>query len=64
MDQHFLETDFASNLPVLLALTAFWNHNFFHLPANAILPYCEALLFSLIILQQLEMESNGKLAWI
>lgn len=60
MDQHFLNTDFSSNLPVLLALTGIWNHNFFHLPANVVLPYCEALRYFPDHLQQLEMESNGK----
>ena len=60
MDKHFMNSDYKENLPVLLALTGVWNHNFFHMPSNAILPYCEALKFFPDYLQQLEMESNGK----
>ena len=60
MDQHFINTDFSGNIPVLLALTGIWNHNFFHIPANAVLPYCEALRYFPDHLQQVEMESNGK----
>jgi len=60
IDEHFRTAYFNQNLPVLLALIGIWNHNFFHMPSNAILPYCEALKAFPDYLQQLEMESNGK----
>jgi len=60
MDDHFKNAELAHNLPVLLALMGIWNHNFFHMPSYAILPYCEALRHFPEHLQQLEMESNGK----
>lgn len=60
MDEHFKTAELAQNLPVLLALMGVWNHNFFHHPSNAILPYCEALKYFPDHLQQVEMESNGK----
>lgn len=60
MDEHFKTAKLTENLPVLLALTGIWNHNFLHMPTNAILPYCEALKFFPEHLQQVEMESNGK----
>lgn len=60
MDEHFKTAELAQNLPVLLALMGVWNHNFFHMPTNAILPYCDALKYFPDHLQQMEMESNGK----
>ncbi|MCD8525519.1 MAG: glucose-6-phosphate isomerase [Gammaproteobacteria bacterium] len=60
MDDHFKNAELAHNLPVLLALMGVWNHNFFHMPSYAVLPYCEALRYFPEHLQQVEMESNGK----
>ncbi len=60
MDEHFKTAELAQNLPVLLALIGVWNHNFLHMPSNAILPYCEALKYFPEHLQQVDMESNGK----
>ena len=60
MDEHFKTAELAQNLPVMLALMGVWNHNFFHMPSNAILPYCEALKYFPDHLQQVDMESNGK----
>jgi glucose-6-phosphate isomerase len=60
LDQHFQHAPFDQNLPMLLGLIGVWNHNFLHMPSNAILPYCEALQHFSAHLQQLEMESNGK----
>lgn len=62
MDEHFKTAELAHNIPVLLALMGVWNHNFFHMPSNAILPYCEALKYFPDYLQQVDMESNGKSA--
>lgn len=60
LDEHFKTAELAHNIPVLLALMGVWNHNFFHMPSHAILPYCEALKYFPEHLQQVDMESNGK----
>lgn len=60
MDEHFKTAELAQNIPVILALMGIWNHNFLHMPSNAILPYCEALKYFPDHLQQVDMESNGK----
>lgn len=60
MDMHFLHTDFAHNIPVILALLGVWNSNFFGLRSNALVPYDQYLSLIPAYMQQLEMESNGK----
>lgn len=60
MDQHFHNTDFASNLPVLLALIGIWNNNFLHRHNLLILTYAQQLEYWVAYVQQLDMESNGK----
>ncbi len=60
MDQHFFETDFRHNIPVILALLGIWYRNFFHYDSHAILPYDSLLHLLPSYLQQLDMESNGK----
>lgn len=60
MDMHFLHTDFAQNIPVILALLGIWNNNFFGLRSTAVIPYDQYLRYVPAYLQQLEMESNGK----
>ena len=60
MDQHFRNTEFKQNLPVLLALAGIWNINVLGLKAHAILPYDGRLKLLPNYLSQLEMESNGK----
>jgi glucose-6-phosphate isomerase len=60
MDRHFLETPFAQNLPVLLALVGIWNVNALGLRTHCVLAYDERLRRFPAYLQQLEMESNGK----
>ena len=60
MDNHFRETPFDQNLPVLMALIGYWNANLLKAPTLAILPYNDSLKFFPSFLQQLEMESNGK----
>lgn len=60
MDQHFRNTEFNQNLPVLLALVGIWNINILGLKAHAILPYDGRLKLLPSYLSQLEMESNGK----
>lgn len=60
IDQHFLETPFSQNLPVLMALITLWNSQFLNIESLAILPYAYGLRSFPTYLQQLEMESNGK----
>ena len=61
MDVHFSTAPAALNLPIMLALVGIWHVNFRNYCAHAILPYTERLSLFPEYLQQLEMESNGKM---
>lgn len=60
MDQHFRQTAFKENLPVLLALLHIWQGNYLGYPTRAVIPYAQKLEKLPTYLQQLEMESLGK----
>ncbi len=60
LDQHYAETPFERNLPVMMALLSVWYRNFLGLPAYAVLPYDARLKHLPAWLQQLMMESLGK----
>ncbi|MCF7559773.1 glucose-6-phosphate isomerase [Sabulilitoribacter multivorans] len=60
MDEHFKNEDFATNIPVLLALISIWYNNFFNAETEAIIPYSQYLNQFATYLQQGIMESNGK----
>jgi len=60
MDNHFKNTEFEKNMPVILGLLDVWYNNFFEYETKAVLPYDLYLRFLPNYLQQLEMESNGK----
>ena len=60
MDQHFQETPFASNIPVITALLTVWYNNFYGAETEAIIPYTQYLSRFAAYLQQGIMESNGK----
>ena len=60
MDEHFQDSPFESNLPVLLALLGIWNNNFLQLHQLVTLTYSQHLDFFVPYIQQLDMESNGK----
>jgi glucose-6-phosphate isomerase len=60
MDQHFRETPFDRNIPVILALIGIWYHNFFGAGSEVILPYDQYLHRFPAYFQQGNMESNGK----
>ncbi len=60
MDEHFKKTDFASNIPVILALLSIWHNNFYEAETEAIIPYSQYLSRFSAYLQQGIMESNGK----
>jgi len=60
MDQHFLNTPTAANLPKMAALVGIWNRNFLQYKDYALIPYAEDLTHLPAYIQQLDMESNGK----
>jgi glucose-6-phosphate isomerase len=60
VDEHFSETPFRQNIPVLMALIGIWYNNFFGAETEAILPYDQYLHRFAAYFQQGNMESNGK----
>lgn len=60
MDEHFQNTPFEKNLPVLMGMLGIWYNNFFGAQTAAVLPYDQYLKRFPAYLQQLTMESNGK----
>jgi glucose-6-phosphate isomerase len=60
MDEHFRNTPFERNVPVLLGLLGIWYTDFFGAETVAVLPYEQYLKRFPAYLQQLTMESNGK----
>jgi glucose-6-phosphate isomerase len=60
MDNHFRETEFEQNIPVILALLGIWYNNFFEAETEAILPYDQYMHRFAAYFQQGDMESNGK----
>lgn len=60
MDNHFYNTDYHDNIPVLLALISIWYANFFGSETEAILPYDQYMHRFSAYFQQSNMESNGK----
>ncbi len=61
MDKAALSNSLDTNLPLLGALIGIWNRNFLNYSQLAIVPYNQALGRFSAHLQQLDMESNGKL---
>ncbi|MDT3404424.1 glucose-6-phosphate isomerase [Mucilaginibacter terrae] len=60
MDNHFKETEFEQNIPVIAALLGVWYNNFFDAESQAILPYDQYMHRFAAYFQQGDMESNGK----
>jgi glucose-6-phosphate isomerase len=60
MDQHFRNTPFEKNIPVILGLIGIWYTNFFAAETEAILPYDQYMHRFPAYFQQGNMESNGK----
>lgn len=60
MDKHFQNTEFKLNLPVMLGLIGVWNNNFLNINNLLVLTYSKKLEYLVPLIQQLEMESNGK----
>ncbi len=62
MDQHFLEQPLEQNIPVLLGLLGIWHNNICGYYTRALLPYDQRLARFAAHIQQVDMESNGKIA--
>jgi glucose-6-phosphate isomerase len=60
MDAHFRTAPLARNVPVLLALLAYWNARWLGHAQRIVIPYAQALARLPAYLQQLQLESNGK----
>lgn len=60
MDEHFINSPFENNIPVIMALLGIWYNNFFNCESHAILPYDHQLDLLPAYLKQADMESNGK----
>jgi glucose-6-phosphate isomerase len=60
MDEHFRSAPFEQNVPVTMALLAYWYRVGMDAPTHVVVPYAHALALLPAYLQQLEMESNGK----
>jgi glucose-6-phosphate isomerase len=60
MDNHFRNTPFEKNIPVILAMIGIWYNNFYGYETEAILAYDQYLHRFAAYFQQGNMESNGK----
>jgi glucose-6-phosphate isomerase len=60
MDNHFRNQPLKENIPVIMALLGVWYINFFGSQTQAIVPYDHSLARFPSHMQQLDMESNGK----
>ena len=60
IDNHFRNTEFKKNVPVIMALISTWYINFFGAQTEALLPYDQYLHRFAAYFQQGNMESNGK----
>ncbi|MFO7869779.1 MAG: glucose-6-phosphate isomerase [Bacteroidales bacterium] len=60
MDNHFSQTPFEKNIPVILALIGIWYNNFYEAETETILPYDQYMHRFAAYFQQGNMESNGK----
>lgn len=59
-DEHFRNTPFEKNIPVIMGLLGIWYNNFFNAESHAILPYDQSMHYFPNYIQQGDMESNGK----
>ena len=60
MDNHFRTQPLSENMPVIMGLLGVWYTNFFGSSTHAIVPYDHSLARFPNHMQQLDMESNGK----
>ncbi|HUU01923.1 MAG TPA: glucose-6-phosphate isomerase [Myxococcota bacterium] len=59
-DEHFRDSPFQKNIPVIMGLLSVWYNDFFGAETHAILPYDQYLHRFAAYFQQGDMESNGK----
>lgn len=59
-DQHFKNTPFEKNIPVIMGLLGVWYNNFFSAETHAMLAYDQSMRYFADYFQQGDMESNGK----
>ena len=59
-DRHFLEQPLEKNIPVVMGLLSVWYRNFWNFSNHAVFPYDQRLRSVPSFLQQLAMESGGK----
>lgn len=59
-DEHFRNTPFEKNIPVVMGLLGIWYNNFYRAESYALLPYDYTLRYFADYMQQGDMESNGK----
>tara|TARA_B100000700_G_C14947902_1_gene810135 strand:- start:373 stop:1461 length:1089 start_codon:yes stop_codon:yes gene_type:complete len=64
MDKHFIEAEYEQNMPILLALIGIWYNNFLGCQSYAVIPYFQRLSIFIDYVQQLDMESSGKTAYL
>lgn len=60
VDEHFRNTPFERNIPVIMGLLGIWYNNFFKAESHVLLPYDHSLRYFADYFQQGDMESNGK----
>ncbi|QCI17367.1 glucose-6-phosphate isomerase [Buchnera aphidicola (Aphis helianthi)] len=60
MDNHFYNSEYETNIPIILALISIWYTNFFGSETEAIFPYDQYMHRFSAYFQQSNMESNGK----
>ncbi len=60
VDEHFRQSDFEQNIPVIMAALGIWYRDFWGSQSQAILPYDHYLSRFADYFQQGDMESNGK----
>ena len=60
MDNHFRNTKFEKNIPIMLACIGIWYNNFFNCESESVITYSQYLNQFAAYLQQASMESNGK----
>ncbi len=60
IDEHFKNSPFSENIPVIMAMIGIWYNNFFNYGSYAVLPYDQYLTDFPSYIQQCDMESNGK----
>ncbi|PHS26860.1 MAG: glucose-6-phosphate isomerase [Methylophaga sp.] len=61
MDNHFRNQPLEQNMPVIMGMLGVWYVNFFGSSTHAIVPYDHSLARFPNHMQQLDMESNGKI---